>query len=50
MANELKEKQEQLMELLAKRFLPQKDGKNAVEFVYYSGVVEFKCTYFLSYI
>ena len=41
--NELKKKQEQLMELVGKRFIPKKDGENAVEFVYYSGVAEFQC-------
>jgi hypothetical protein len=43
MANELKEKQRQLMELLEKRFLPKKAGNNAVEFMYFSGIAEFKC-------
>jgi hypothetical protein len=44
MFNELNEKQEQLMALLAKRFLPKKDGKNAVAFVYYSGIAAFTCS------
>lgn len=43
MSNELKEKQQQLIELLEKRFLPHKIGENAVEFIYLSGVAEFKC-------